>query len=96
MQVVSLIDGVTMTQMLRLIRECNVMSTHKEDQMANEGSEILDRGAQQGLSAVILSDLSKLLHVHGFSGQAEMLSALIDVLGEVARSPYASGGFHDL
>ncbi|BDA42617.1 probable condensin complex subunit 1 at C-terminar half [Coccomyxa sp. Obi] len=92
--VVSLIDSVTMTQMLRLIRECNVLSTQKEVDMADGASESpqdFDRGAQQELSAVILSNLSKLLHVHGFSGQAEIVAALIDVLGEVARSPYASG-----
>ncbi len=66
------------------------------DDGASESSHDLDRGAQQQTSAVVLGNLSKLLHVHGFSGQAEILTALIDVLGEVARSPYASGGFLDL
>lgn len=94
LQVMSLIDSVAMTQLLRLVRECNVMSSQKGAEvtdMDTEGSRDMDHTAQQQLSAVILGNLSKLLQSHGFSGQTEILNALIDVLGEVARSTYASG-----
>lgn len=94
LQVMSLIDSVKISQLLRLVRECNVMSPQKGPEvtdMDTEGSQDMDHKAQQQLSAVILGNLSKLLHKHGFSGQPEILAALIDVLGEVARSTYASG-----
>lgn len=90
----SLTDSVAMTQLLKLVRGSNVLGSQKGVEVADEpaeGSQDIGRAAQQQLSAVILSNLAKLLHAHGFSGQPEILRALIDVLGEVARSTYATG-----
>ncbi|EIE24970.1 hypothetical protein COCSUDRAFT_83663 [Coccomyxa subellipsoidea C-169] len=71
-KVMSLIDSVAMTQLLRLVRECNVMSSQKGAEvtdMNTEGSRDMDHTAQQQLSRVAAAAYAVLLEllqpIHG-------------------------------
>lgn len=96
-QVMSLINGMAIDVLLKLVRESSTPGTQQGKQpQQGAAADSTDRAGAQAHSAAVLLDLAWLLRSHGLASQAEVVHQFAEVVGEVARSPFASGALRDL
>ena len=89
----SLINGMAVDALLKLVREGSApcKTQGKQQQQQGAAADMTGRTAAQAHSAAVLLDLARLLRSHGLASQAEAVQQFAEVVGEVARSPFASG-----
>jgi hypothetical protein len=71
-----------------MVRKMNAASL--DERPENDG-QTFGRSTIERQSAQIINNLAKLLHAHGFSSQPDIMQSILELLGDVACSAYASG-----
>lgn len=88
-----MLNSAAMTQMLKLVRNHSVgrAANSKETEAGVPDNDTRANNEVDRQSVQIVQNIATLLKANGFCSQPDIVHAILEYLGEVLRSTYASG-----